>query len=111
MTEAHSALGAGQTCYDLDWTGAERSFKRAIELNPGSPWARTWYGDLLAYPGRSDEAIDAARRAMVIEPLSPIIRWNVIQNLGLGGQLDESEREARTAMELFPDAFQHTSSA
>jgi Tfp pilus assembly protein PilF len=35
LAEAHAAL-AYATLFNWDWVGAEREFKRAIELNPNS---------------------------------------------------------------------------
>ena len=35
LAEAHAAL-AYAMFFDWDWVGAEREFKRAIELNPNS---------------------------------------------------------------------------
>src|SRR5690606_15933049 len=72
IAEAHAALGIVQTYYELDWDAAEQSFARALALNPGSAYVRTWYGDLLAWTGRIDEAIAAARYAQRIEPLAPL---------------------------------------
>jgi adenylate cyclase len=105
MAEAHATRGGMQTYYELDWEGAEQSFLRALELNPGSAWAHTWYGDLLAWTGRLDEAIGEAYRAQEIEPLAGLFRWNVLQNLVVAGRLDEMEAEAERTLELFPDAY------
>jgi serine/threonine-protein kinase len=32
--EAHTTLAAVKAFYDLDWTGANTDFKRAIEIDP-----------------------------------------------------------------------------
>jgi adenylate cyclase len=34
LAEAHAALGAEKADFEYDWQGAEREFRRAIELNP-----------------------------------------------------------------------------
>jgi len=36
-SEAHEVLGLIALAYDWDWEGAERAFRRAIELNPSYP--------------------------------------------------------------------------
>ncbi len=105
IAEAHATLGGVLTYYDLDWDGAERSFKRALELSPGSAWARTWYSELLAFTGRTDEAVTQALRAKEVEPLAPLFRWNVMQDLWIAGRLDEADAEARATLQLFPDAY------
>jgi TolB-like protein len=105
IAEAHATLGGVQTYFDLDWDGAERSFRRALVLNPGSAWARTWYSELLAFTGRTEQAVAEATRAREIEPLAPLFRWNVMQDLWLARRLGETEREARETLQLFPDAY------
>src|SRR5262249_16769804 len=42
LAEGHSALAVVKS-YDWDWAGAEREFKKAIELNPGYPSAHYFY--------------------------------------------------------------------
>src|SRR6266403_1404463 len=53
LPEAHASLGLVKEHFEWDWTGAEREFRRAIELNPNSATAHHWYGDFLANMGRS----------------------------------------------------------
>src|SRR6478672_12889832 len=54
--EAHATLGHIHFQYDRDWAGAEREFKRAIELNPNYANAHLWYALSLMWTGRHDEA-------------------------------------------------------
>ena len=35
IAEAHAALGDIQFLYDWDWSGAEREYRRSLDLNPG----------------------------------------------------------------------------
>ncbi len=56
--------------YDRDWTGAERDFRRAIEIAPGDATARQWYAEFLACMGRFDEAYAEVERARELDPLS-----------------------------------------
>ena len=44
LAEAHAALGLILILYDYDFAGAEREFKRAIELNPNYATAHHFYG-------------------------------------------------------------------
>lgn len=57
LAEAHAPLGAVTYMFDWDFRGAERGFKRAVELNPSSASARAQYGVYLAFMGRFDEGI------------------------------------------------------
>jgi tetratricopeptide (TPR) repeat protein len=73
LVEAHAALGLILNTYDYDFAGAEREFKRAIELNPNYATAHQFYGELLMYLDRREEAETEFRRALELDPLSLII--------------------------------------
>ncbi len=75
--EAHTSL-AWARFHEWDWAGAEKEFKRAIELNPSYPTAHSWYGEYLMVQGRFDEALVEMNRASELNPLSPAL------NLALG---------------------------
>ncbi len=68
--EAHIALGQVKAWYDYDWPGAEKEFKKAIELNPGYATAHHFYARYLATVGRLEEAIVEIKIAQNLDPLS-----------------------------------------
>ncbi len=70
LPEAHLALGWVLATYDWDWKGAEREFRRALELNRVLPYVghRT-YAWFLAWMGRFDEAIALIRQGREFNPL------------------------------------------
>jgi eukaryotic-like serine/threonine-protein kinase len=51
----------------FDWEGAERSFRRALELDPNTPYLWSW-AIYLQHAGRHDEAIAAYHRAEELNP-------------------------------------------
>ncbi len=57
LAEAHATLGAVKHFYNWDWLGAEKEFKRAIEINPGNSDAHQFYSYYLSAMGRFDEAL------------------------------------------------------
>ncbi len=76
LSEAHTALGRVKLSYDWDWPGAEREFRRAIELNPTSAIAHNRYAEYLAIVGKFEESLVEGRRAEELDPLSPfIVGW------------------------------------
>ena len=77
LAEAHATLARTLMIYDWEWAGAEKEFKRAIELNAGYPKAHQWYGGYLDGIGRRNEAITEAKRARELDPLSPIMNFEV----------------------------------
>ena len=61
LAGARAALGYAILYYDWDWDGAEREFRRAIELSPNYPTAHQYYAMHLVWVGRLDEAIARVR--------------------------------------------------
>ncbi len=68
--EAYTVLAYVQSQYDFDWNGAEKSYLRAIELNPNYPTTRQWYGEFLAFQNRIDESLTQMRKAIELDPTS-----------------------------------------
>ncbi|HJQ12277.1 MAG TPA: tetratricopeptide repeat protein, partial [Gemmatimonadaceae bacterium] len=54
-----------------DFAGAEREFRRAIELSPSNARAHYWYSILLVALGRGEEALSEANRSLSLDPFSP----------------------------------------
>src|SRR2546421_2965264 len=77
LAEPHVSLAHVKYYYDRDWPGAEREFKRAIELNPNYPQAHHWYAIFLLWSGRADESLREIRRAQELDPLSLPINMTV----------------------------------
>jgi tetratricopeptide (TPR) repeat protein len=72
--EAYASLGTIKRIYDWDWPGAERDFRRAIELNANYARAHLGYALLLSCLGRGDEALVEIKRAIEIDPLSQDVK-------------------------------------
>ena len=105
LAEAHTSLAYAKWKYDWDWEGAERDFKRAIELNPGYALARQFYASFLATVGRPAEAIEEAQRTQKLEPLSAIINADLAWNYYLARQPDQAIEQLRRTLELDPNFF------
>ena len=68
LSEAHSTLGNIALQFDRDWKLAETEFSNAIALNASNVVAYRFYGTLLRTLGRYDEAKQAYRRAILLDP-------------------------------------------
>jgi len=65
LAEAHNSLAFDTFYWSFDAAGAEREFRRALELNPNYALAHHWYATFLVELGRNQEAleqIEIARR-------------------------------------------------
>jgi TolB-like protein/DNA-binding winged helix-turn-helix (wHTH) protein/Tfp pilus assembly protein PilF len=103
LAEAHTSLARIKAEYDWDWSGAEREFQRAIELNPGYPTAYQWHGSVLSTMGRPEEAIANYKRALELDPLSPITNGVLGQALYYTRQYDQAIEQLKKTLELDPD--------
>jgi TolB-like protein/Tfp pilus assembly protein PilF len=78
LPSAHAVRGFLGSYHRFDWGGSERDYRRAIELDRHSAPTHCWYAGLLNMIGRHSEGAEQGRRAIALEPMSPLI-------LGLGG--------------------------
>lgn len=92
--EAYAALGTVKRIYEWEWAGAEREFRRAIELNPNYARAHLGYALLLSCLGRSDEALVEIKRAMEIDPLSQDVKSGYLTILEGRGEYAEALAQA-----------------
>src|SRR5437660_1787762 len=96
LAEPHVSLAHIKYYYDRDWPGAEREFKRAIELNPNYPQAHHWYAIYLAWAGRTNEGLAEIKRAQELDPLSLPINMTVGWLLCGANGTDEGIEQLRT---------------
>jgi len=103
LAEAHTTLADRLHYAEWDWSGAEREFKRAIELNPNYATAHQWYAELLGALGRFDESIAAARRAEELDPLSPAMPFSVAGALHGARRFKEAEEWYLRSLKIEPE--------
>ncbi|MDQ3665888.1 MAG: protein kinase [Acidobacteriota bacterium] len=106
LAEPHVSLAHVKYNYDRDWAGAEREYKRAIELNPNYPIAHHWYAIYLSVVGRQREALAEIRRAQELDPLSLSINVWLGRILSLSGQSDQALEQMRKTVEMDPNFIQ-----
>ncbi len=102
LAEPHAALGMVTWYFEWDKNGAEREFKKAIELNPNYPTAHHWYSRFLRGVGRQDEAFSEIKRAAELDPLSLIFLNNIAEIYLDRGDLTASFNTCQRMNELDP---------
>jgi TolB-like protein/DNA-binding winged helix-turn-helix (wHTH) protein len=70
LAEGHTSIAYIRMVYDWDWPGAEREFRRSIELDPSYAKAHSLFACYFALLRRFDEAIGEVRQALELDPLS-----------------------------------------
>jgi DNA-binding winged helix-turn-helix (wHTH) protein len=106
LAEAHASLALVKGYQEGDAEGAEREYRRAIELDPSYATAHHWYSDFLAMLGRNEEALAEAARAAELDPLSPIISTTVGERLFFARDYEGAAERLRRTLELDPDFIQ-----
>lgn len=74
-----------------DLAGAEKAYKRGIELSPSYSSGYQWYGELLFYElGEAKKGLPMFERAVQLDPLSPVVQLTYSNSLANIGRLDEA---------------------
>ena len=68
--EVHVWLANNKNAIEWDWPGAEKEFKRALELNPNLAEACFFYADMLIVTKRFDEWKEMIKRSRELDPLN-----------------------------------------
>jgi TolB-like protein/Flp pilus assembly protein TadD len=90
LGEAHDALAIAYARYG-QWAQSEKTFRRAIELDPNHSGSyRDFVGYLLLVLGRIDEALQQLRVAEKTDPLSPSVHSTLAFVLLSAGRYDEA---------------------
>jgi adenylate cyclase len=87
----HAVLGYNKVMHEWDFAGGEAEFKKALALDPDDATAHQWYAECIGETGgREQEALAEINRAHQLDPLSPIISYDLGRNHILARQYDEA---------------------
>jgi len=103
LAEAHAALAAVKLWREFDWEGAERVWRRAIELNPNYATAHLWLALYLAAVERMDESLSEIRLALDLEPLSRVVNLNLARILHFARRFDDAIKQCWKTIDMYPD--------
>lgn len=103
LAETEAALGQIKLFEEWDWAGAEKDVQHAMALNPSLPDAQRIYSWYLLLTGRKDEAIAAMKRAIEVDPLTPLWSSDLAWQFWSLGRYQEAMDAAQKALELNPN--------
>jgi eukaryotic-like serine/threonine-protein kinase len=103
LAEAHIALGEILLRDDWDWAGAEKEFKRAVQLNPSQAHVVDAYFGFALRMGRFKEAEEAMKKASQLDPITPYINNDAPRLHYFMRQYALAIQEWRKLLEVDPD--------
>ncbi len=103
LPDGHAALASAKLHYDWDFAGAEREFKRALELNPNNADIRHGYAHYLMAMGRMAESAAESKRALDLDPVDDNLTDCLCWHSFAARQYDNSIRMARDLLIRVPD--------
>ena len=103
LAQTYVAFGLTKLQSDWDFAGAQRDFRRAVQLNPSIGEAHRGYSWSLQVVGRWDQAFAEMKRAKEVEPLTPLFASDLGWQYFVAGQYNAAMDEARKSLELNPN--------
>jgi len=78
LARPHAAMGYTKFRHEWDFPGAEAEFKKALALDPDDALTHGWYAENMGtIGGREQEALAEVNRARQLDPLSPVIGFDL----------------------------------
>ena len=106
LVEAHSSRAFIATFYEWDWSIADRSFRKAVELDPLYPSAHLWRAWYFMATDSIDAGIREARLALALEPFVPLTNTRLISFLYYSRKYEHALQQAQKTIELDSTFFQ-----
>lgn len=102
QTDAHIALGLVDFWYRRDWNAARHHFLHASVLNPGDSAPPMFLAHLHSILGEHEQALTTLNAALLLDPISPIVRTHHGHFLYNAGRSLEALRPLEQVLEMAP---------
>jgi TolB-like protein/Tfp pilus assembly protein PilF len=99
----HHALAITRLWFDWDWRESLRLFSSSIKLSPGYLYAHTGYAWCCAVIGRMEEAINASKMTLKLDPLAPQMYTRLGMIYLRAGLPEEALMVFKKSLELSPE--------
>jgi len=101
--DAQVALGTVLFLSEWDWTAAERSLQRALQINPDHTEALLQYGSLQEALGRLDDGLRCKQQALARDPRAPGVLVQIAASYWNQRKYDDTLVWTRRALEIDPN--------
>ncbi len=102
LAEAHTAKALILIMRDKDFKGAEKAYKRALDLNPNYSTAHVRYGWFLMRQEQLTLALNEMQKAAELDPVAVINNTAYANMLFYAGQYDQALDQCNKVLELDP---------
>ncbi len=100
---AHGSLALSRLHQQWNWSAAEQSFRRALELDPANAEVRHWFAHFLLWADRRRESVRECDRAVELSPFDSSLLacrgWHALY----AGDYEKTIEDARLALTYQPD--------
>jgi serine/threonine-protein kinase len=100
LSESWTSLATSNFWFDFNWKAAEQNYKKAIDLDPNSAGARTFYAHLLSNIGRNEESLVEFKKARELDPINLASSAIEGQAIYFAGRDDESIAALKRVLEM-----------
>ncbi len=101
--DSHFINGIISTWTDWNWEQGEKSFLKALSINPNDVMSRIYYAHLLFILHRPDEALTQGKLAVELDPLNPLVLGLYSVVLRSTGQFQKALESAEKALVINPE--------
>ena len=102
LGETRASYAFYRFLYLWEFEKAELDFRRSLEIRPDYAEARHWLGIFLANLGRHEEALAEARKAVDLDPVSPLMTMTPGLVLYCDHAYDQAREEFQKVLDLDP---------
>jgi len=104
LEEAHDIMARIKFFYDWDWNGAEKEFKKAIQLNPNYADSHLFYSAFLRSMKRDKEAQIQVNKGLELDPISSFSQGFLVGHMLHLAQYDEAIIKLREIQKTEPNS-------
>ena len=100
--EAHMTFGIAKSQYDWEWQEAEKSYTRAVEINPNDAELNNFLGDFYRVLADYKKSEKFEKRALELDPLHAVNHWDLGIVYFNVNELEKARGYFKSALRLDP---------
>jgi len=104
LPESHISLAINDMMFLRNFPEAEASLRKALAIDPNSPYAHDWACNLAGVMGRISEAIAECRKAVELDPLSLLNNGDLTITYLFAHDYDQALQQANRTLEIDPNS-------